>query len=35
MKKIGLILSVFIVLVSFKNDKPAYRIYDSEGKKVK
>ena len=35
MKKIGLILAVFVVLVSFKNDKPAYRIYDNEGKKVK
>lgn len=35
MKKLILILTVFIALLGFKNDKPAYRIYNEEGKKVK
>jgi len=35
MKKLVLIIVVFIVIAGFKNDKPAYRIFDTEGKKVK
>lgn len=35
MKKLILILTVFVMLAGFKNDKPAYHIYNEEGKKVK
>lgn len=35
MKKILLISTLFIVLAGFKNDKPAYRIFNEEGKMVK
>jgi uncharacterized iron-regulated protein len=32
MKKVFAIILVFIVIVAFKNDKPAYRLYNSNGK---
>jgi len=35
MKKILFAIIVFIVFAGFKNDKPAYRIFDNDGKKVK
>jgi uncharacterized iron-regulated protein len=35
MKKILIAITLFIVVAGFKNDKPAYRIFDNEGKKVK
>lgn len=36
MKKNILLIAIFsILLLSFKNDKPAYRIFDSNGKKAK
>lgn len=33
--KIGITLLLALTLVSFKNDKPAYRLFNSEGKEVK
>ncbi len=33
--KIFLLLSVFVLTVSMKNDKPAYKLFNSEGKQVK
>lgn len=35
MKNIIAIIVLFIFITGFKNDKPAYRIYDADGKKVK
>ncbi len=35
MKKIILVVFVFAALTAFKNDKPAYRIFNKDGKKVK
>ncbi len=35
MKKIILGIFIFAALTAFKNDKPAYRIFNKEGKKVK
>lgn len=35
MKKIILLLVLAIAMVSFKNDKPAYRLYNQDGKMVK
>ena len=35
MKKVLTILVLFAVLLSFKNDKPAYRFFDTDGKKTK
>ena len=35
MKKLFLLFSIFFILVAFKNDKPAYRLYNANGKKVK
>lgn len=35
MKKILIVIAVFIGLSAFKSDKPAYRIFDENGKKVK
>lgn len=35
MNKIILVLAVILGLSSFKSDKPAYRIFDNQGKKVK
>ncbi len=35
MKKILIVIAIFMGLTAFKSDKPAYRIFDQEGKKVK
>lgn len=35
MKKYFLLVSVFFLLISFKADKPAYQLFNNEGKKVK
>ena len=35
MKKIALGLLLFVVMTAFKNDKPAYRFFSKNGKKVK
>ncbi len=35
MKKIVLFLSLLVVFTAFKNDKPAYRLYNAKGKKVR
>ena len=34
-KQLAAILFLSIVFLSFTSDKPAYRLYDQEGKKVK
>ncbi len=35
MKKILAVLVLFVIVVSFKNDKPAYQIFNEDGKKAK
>lgn len=35
MKNIIVLLAIFVTLIAFKSDKPAYRIFDSKGNKVK
>ncbi len=35
MKRIGLLLALFITFASFKSDKPAYRFFTAQGKKIK
>ncbi len=35
MKRIFLLVVVFIALTAFKNDKPAYQLYNNEGKQIK
>lgn len=35
MKKYLVVAAVFFLLTAFKNDKPAYQLFDSEGKKIK
>lgn len=35
MRKVIAILVLFVIVAGFKNDKPAYRIFNAEGKKVK
>ncbi len=35
MKKLILFLSLLVVFTAFKSDKPAYRLYNAKGKKVK
>jgi uncharacterized iron-regulated protein len=35
MKKVLLLLSLLIIMASFKNDKPAYQFYTQEGKAIK
>ena len=35
MKKLSIILSLFIALSAFKSDKPAYRFFTAQGKKIK
>jgi len=35
MKRIGLILALFALFTAFKSDKPAYRLFTAQGKKIK
>ncbi len=35
MKKILIVIAIFVGLSAFKSDKPAYRFFDQDGKKVK
>jgi uncharacterized iron-regulated protein len=35
MKKYLFVATVFFLLTAFKNDKPAYQLFDNEGKKIK
>ena len=35
MKKVLAIVLLFVIVAGFKNDKPAYRLFDAEGKNIK